>query len=412
MESKYIIKSSINSLLINKSRTFLTILGIVIGITAIILIVSLGKGAQDLILGEIKSIGPKIIVIIPGRQPSGPTDVLATFTDSLRERDIDALNRKTNVPNISRIMPLVFGGESVSYGSDTHRPTVLGANSLFAELYDLYPATGRLFSDDEIKSYGDVVLIGNKVKKELFEGVDPVGQKVKIKNKSFRVIGVLQEKGQFAFINFDDSIILPYTTAQRHIFGIKHFHRIIVEADKEENVSRAVSDIKSTIRNSHNIDNPDKDDFFVETQVDALETVTNITNILTLFLSAVATISLVVGGIGVMNIMLVSVVERIREIGLRKALGATSKDILKQFLYETILLTSAGGIIGVALGILLSFLASIILTKYAGLDWNFTFPAGAALIGIAVSATVGLVFGLYPANQAAKKDPIEALRYE
>ena len=239
-----------------------------------------------------------------------------------------------------------------------------------------------------------------------------MGQKIKIKGQNFKIIGILGKKGQSTFVNFDTAAIVPYTTVQQYILGIKYFNRIIVEADSEANVNLTAEDIKITLRNSHNITDPDKDDFFVETQADAMKTVGTITNVLTLFLISVAAISLIVGGVGIMNIMLVSVTERTREIGLRKALGATRKNILTQFLLESITLTTIGGVIGILLGASFSFLASLVLSRYLALNWSFTFPLSASIIGIAVSAAVGLIFGLYPARQAAKKSPIEALRYE
>ncbi len=222
----------------------------------------------------------------------------------------------------------------------------------------------------------------------------------------------MPKKGQFSFLNFDEVAIIPYTTAQQYIFGIKYFHRLVIEADSEANVPRTVEDIKITLRNSHNITDPEKDDFFIETQTEAMETVSTITNVLTLLLAAVAAISLLVGGVGIMNIMLVSVTERTREIGLRKAIGATEKDILTQFLLEAVILTLIGGIIGIILGASFSFATSLILTQVLSLSWAFTFPVQAALLGLGVAAFVGLVFGLYPARQASLKSPIEALRYE
>ena len=199
---------------------------------------------------------------------------------------------------------------------------------------------------------------------------------------------------------------------QESILGIKYFQHLIVEVDKEENTEQVVSDIKTTLRNLHDISDPKNDDFSVQTQADLVKQVSTVTGILTLFLASVAAISLVVGGVGIMNIMLVSVTERTREIGLRKAVGANSKDILSQFLLEAMLLTSIGGFIGVFLGVVFGFLISIVLTNVAGLDWEFSFPVGAALLGIGVAALIGLVFGIYPARQASKKSPIEALRYE
>ncbi|MDD5032673.1 MAG: ABC transporter permease [Candidatus Pacebacteria bacterium] len=413
MTFKYSFRTAVRGLKTNKSRSSLTILGIVIGVTAIILIVSLGQGAQNLILGQIQSMGSKTIAIAPGRQPTGIADSLSTFTDSLKNKDLEDLQKKINVPHLMRVMPIVFGSEAATRENKIHQTTVFGVNNFFAEIYDIYPEEGRLFTDEEIMSKAEVVIIGSKLRNELFEpNEEALGQKIKIKNRGLRIVGVLPEKGQFSFISFDDSAITPYTTAQQYIFSIKYYNRIVVEADSEENVDRTVEDIKITLRNNHNITDPDKDDFFLETQAQAMEMVGTIMNILTLFLAAVAAISLVVGGIGIMNIMLVSVTERTREIGLRKALGATEKDILSQFLLEAILLTAMGGLIGIFLGAAFSFLASLILTQALAIDWGFTFPFSAALLGIGVSAFVGLIFGLYPARQASRKSPIEALRYE
>lgn len=396
----------------HRTRSGLTMLGIVIGVTAIILIVSLGEGAQALILGEVQSIGAKTIAVVPGREPKGPSDFLSTFTDSLKQRDIDMLSRTTNAPHISRIMPIVFGSQSASYGGETYRPTIYGATPLFSEIYDIYPKEGRIFNDDEVEGYADVVVIGAKVAEELFDNEEALGKRIRIKEKSFRIIGVLGAAGQSLFLNFDTAAIVPYTTAQQYIFGIKYFHRIVVEADTEANVPATIEDVKTTLRASHGIDNPEKDDFFLETQADAMATVGTITNVLTLFLAAVAAISLVVGGVGIMNIMLVSVTERTREIGLRKAVGAKDSDIMLQFLLEAVILTVLGGIVGIVLGALLSFLISFVLGRTLLVNWEFVFPFGAAALGIAVAAAVGLIFGLYPAREASKKSPIEALRYE
>ncbi|MBI4085207.1 MAG: ABC transporter permease [Candidatus Liptonbacteria bacterium] len=409
---KHTLKTAVAGLETHKSRSLLTILGIVIGVAAIMIVMSLGQGAQNLILSQIQSIGSKTIAVIPGRQPSGPTDLTSLFADSLKGRDLQLLERKENVPHLSEIMPIVFGSEVAAYGNDTYRPTILGVTPLFSDIYDIYPEEGRSFNDDEVKQYAQVAIIGSKIKTELFGDDSAVDQKIKIKGRNFKVIGVLPEKGQLSFLNFNDIIIMPYTTGQQYVFGIKYFNRIIVQTDKEENVPQTAEDIKTTLRNSHNITDFSKDDFFVETQAQALETVANITNIIKLFLAAVAAISLFVGGIGIMNIMLVSVTERTREIGLRKAIGATSKNILSQFLIEAIILTGVGGIIGISLGTIISFGASFALTEFLGLVWLFSFPAQAAALGIGVAAAVGLIFGIYPAYHASRLSPTEALRYE
>ncbi|MBU4223634.1 ABC transporter permease [Patescibacteria group bacterium] len=414
MKFKNIFKTSFEGLRVNKSRSALTVLGIVIGITSIILIAALGQGAQNLILGQIQGqVGSKVIEIAPGRQPKGPTDIMSIFSDSLKQKDVDALAQKSNAPHITTIMPLVFGSESVAFGSETYQATIYGMTDAAEKLYNVSSGQGRFLTEDDVKSYADVVVIGSGVKEELFENYnEAVGQKIKIKGRNFKVIGVLDTKGQGMLIGFDEVVIMPYTTAQRYILGIKHFQHLIVEADTEENIIRTVEDIEITLRNSHNITDPEKDDFNVTSQADAMEMVSTITDILTMFLVAVAAISLIVGGIGIMNIMLVSVTERTREIGLRKAIGATDSDILFQFLFEAIALTVTGGIIGIALGAIFSLAAAIILTSVLAMDWSFAFPVSAAIIGFCVAAFVGLVFGIYPARKASRKHPIEALRYE
>jgi len=412
MHTGHLFKTAVVGLKTHKSRSLLTILGIVIGITSIIMVMSLGKGAQNLILGQIQSVGSKIIGVAPGRHPTGLADSLSTFTDSLKKRDLEALQNKGNVPHAGEIMPIVFGSESVTYGNEIYVPTIFGGTGMMFRIYNVHPNQGRIFTEQEVLGYSEVAVIGWEIKDKLFGSDDALGQKVKIKGRNLRVVGVLPKTGQVSFLNFDKVVFVPYTTAQQYIFGFKHFNRFVVEADKEENVEATVKDVERTLRNSHNITDPDKDDFFVETQADALEMVSTITNALTVFLAAIAAISLVVGGIGIMNIMLVSVTERTHEIGLRKALGATNNNILSQFLLEAVILTGVGGAIGIGLGGGLSFLVSAILTKFYGLEWDFFLPLSAILLGMGVSSAIGLIFGIYPARQAAKKDPIEALRYE
>lgn len=412
MRSRYLLKTAIIGLKTHKSRSLLTILGIVIGITSIIMVMSLGEGAQNLILKQIQSTGSKVIGIAPGRHPTGLTDSLSTFTDSLKKRDLETLLNKGNVPHASEVMPIVFGSESVTYGKEIYVPTIFGGTSMMFRLYNTYPNQGRIFTEEEVLGYGEVAIIGSEVKTELFNNDEALGQKIKIKGRNLKVIGVLPKTGQVSFLNFDKVIFVPYTTAQQYIFGIKHYNRIVVEADSEATIEATVSDIERTLRNNHNITDPDKDDFFVETQADAMEMVGAIMSALTVFLAAIAAISLVVGGIGIMNIMLVSVTERTHEIGLRKALGATNDNILSQFLLEAIILTGLGGIIGIALGGALSFLIATVLTNFYAMDWDFFLPLSSVILGIGVSSAIGLVFGIYPARQAAKKDPIEALRYE
>ena len=412
MALRYILRTSLRSLEVNKSRTFLTVLGIVIGITAIILIASLGKGAQNLILSQVQGLGSKTIAVIPGREPKGPSDVTSLFSDSLKARDLIAIEKKQNVPTLGSVIPVVFGTDDSFYENQAYHLTVFGGTSQISDIFSLTPAQGSFFTDDDINSRQSVVVIGSKVKSELFGDSDAVGQRIKIKNHTFKVIGVLPAKGQVSFFNFDEIALMPYTTAQDYIFGIKYFHRLIVESDTDQDVPQTVKELTDTLRESHNITDPTKDDFFIQTSADIANRLGIITDVLTYFLAAVAGISLFVAGIGIMNIMLVSVTERTREIGLRKAIGATEGDILRQFLIEAVMLTGLGGVIGIILGSSLSFIISLILSHGIGLSWSFTFPWGAAILGIFVSALVGLVFGIYPARKASQKSPIEALRYE
>ncbi|MEI6238657.1 MAG: ABC transporter permease [bacterium] len=412
MRIKYSIKTALTGLTANKTRSALTILGIVIGITAIILIMSLGQGAQNLILGQIQGMGSKTIVIMPGRQPKGPSDTAQMFSDSLKDKDIDALKKKVNVPTAGRIMPMVLGASTGIYEEQTYRLTIFGASEDMSKIFDVAVEKGEFISADDVKGVASVVVLGSKVKEELFGNNDAVGKRIKMQGKSLRVVGVLPSKGQVSFFNFDETAIIPYTTAMQYIFGKKSYDRIVVESDTTENIPRTVADIEATIRNSHSITDTTKDDFHVETQADIANRLSTITDVLTLFLIAVAAISLVVGGVGIMNIMLVSVTERTKEIGLRKAVGATERDILAQFLFEAVVLTGLGGIVGIIIGTAFSIFASLLILKFTTLDWTFSFPYSAAVLGLVVSATIGLVFGIYPARKAAEKSPIEALRYE
>jgi putative ABC transport system permease protein len=410
MKLKYSIKTAINGLRTHKSRSALTILGIVIGITSIILVMSLGEGAQNLILGQVKGLGATTVIVLPGKISFGPSTAASTMNDSLKENDLNLIKNKSNVPNAKYVMPMVVGSGKAVFGSNVYQVAVFGSGDLVPEIFSISPDKGYFFSEDDVKSRSAVVVIGYKVKQRLFDSDDAVGQKIRIKNTTFKVIGVLPEKGSSS--SFDDAVFMPYTTTQQYITGTKFYSRIVVEANAEANLRSTVADISITLRNSHNITDPLKDDFSVTTAADVAKTLGTITSALTAFLAAVAAISLIVGGIGIMNIMLVSVTERTKEIGLRKALGATDKDILTQFLLEAVILTGLGGIVGIILGSGLSFLVSNLITKFAGLDWTFSFPISAAILGLVVSSLVGLIFGIYPARQAAKKSPMEALRYE
>ncbi|MEK7452974.1 MAG: ABC transporter permease [Patescibacteria group bacterium] len=414
MNFRHSVKTAYSGISANKGRSILTLLGIVIGIASIMMIISIGRGTEELILNQINSMGADTVVIRPGQEPTGPSDIAGTiFADSLKERDIEALKKSQNVPHLIDIAPIVIVTGSVSYESETYRPQIFGWSMEFmAKMFKVYPQEGYFFDESDIKNKSSVAVIGSEVKKELFGESNAVGKYIKIRERKFRVIGVIAPRGQVAFLDPDKVVVVPYSTAQTYLLGIDYYNEVMTKVDSPEFMERTVEDIKATLREQHNITDSKKDDFFIVTQKGLVSQIETIIAALTLFLSSVVAISLVVGGIGVMNIMLVSVTERTREIGLRKALGATKKDILFQFLIEAVMLTAIGGIIGIISGALLSFIAAYILKEFMMLDWVFSFPIFAALLGFGVSAFVGLIFGIYPARKASNKSPMEALRYE
>lgn len=406
--------SALRALRTNLGRSFLTIIGIVIGVAAIALVMSLGAGASNLILNQIQSVGGDTIVIRPGRQPQGPNDFAeAILSDSLKKSDVEALRRAAPALDIASVEPILLVPGTVASRDDIYKASVIGWNSeAVANIFQLSPSEGVLFGEEDIKSYSKVAVIGYRVNDELFNGQSGLGQNIKIKNTAFRVVGILPKRGQIGFFNFDEVVIVPPTTAQRDLLAIDHFHEIMVKAQNTEAVNTVVEDLKILLRERHRITDPAKDDFFIETQQNLLEQISTITQVLTIFLAAIATISLVVGGVGIMNIMLVSVTERTREIGLRKALGARSRDILWQFLIEALILTLSGGLLGTLIAVSLSALIAFVLQRYFSLDWKFQLPFTALALGLGMAGLVGLTFGIYPARRASKLSPIEALRYE
>ncbi len=398
----------------NIGRSLLTILGIIIGVLSIVLVMALGEGAQNLILNEVQGIGATAVIVRPGKQPDSPTNAAETLlSDSLKERDIIALRRKENVPDAVSVDPAIFVPGSVSYLDEVYRPTIFGwTPGALQETFSIFPDQGDMFTDDDVRQRAKVVVIGSKVKEELFGESDALGEFITIKGQKLRIIGILPPHGQASFFNIDELVVMPYTTAQKTIMGIDFYHEVFVRAANDKLVDDVAADIEATIRENHNITDPEKDDFFVETQQNAVETISTITQVLTVFLAAIASIALVVGGVGIMNIMLVSVTERTHEIGLRMAVGATRKDIMQQFLIEAIMLTMSGGLIGTVSAIALSALITWVIRTQFNLNWPFSVPIPAIVLGVSVATAIGFIFGIYPARKAAKKDPIEALRYE
>jgi len=412
--------TALTGLKANKGRSALTILGIVIGISAVIGVISVGQGAQSLILGQIASLGSNNIFIEPGpwseRMESGQMmqSMMEEFEiKTLKYEDALAIEK---IPTIEMAAPFVMGVVRIVYETESKKVTFLGTTPEAAEITNVNFILGRGLTDQDVKSMARVAVLGYKTKQDLFGEENPLGKTIRIKKTNFRVVGVAEELGPQALMDLDESLYLPITTCQKLLLGQEHIRWIIAKAESEKVIDEAVDDIRLVLRERHDIYNPEgdpaKDDFKVMSQKETARILGNITGIFTLLLSSIAGISLVVGGIGIMNIMLVSVTERTREIGLRKAVGARKKDILIQFLLEAVLLTFIGGIFGILLGALLSFGASLAFGYFFESSWGFILPLRAVALGVGVSVAIGLIFGIYPARKAAQLNPIEALRYE
>lgn len=390
-------------------------LGIIIGVAAVIIIIAVGAGAQSLILNQIKDFGTDKVGILPGKSEDDgpPASVMGIVITTLTYEDAIALKNKNNVPNIVNVIANVSGTGNASWRNNSYESPLTGTMASYLEVEGGEIEQGRFFTKNEETNLSRVVVLGSTVKKELFGESDAVGQRIKINKHSFEVIGVMKERGTVAFQNYDDQILMPVKTLQKLILGINHVSLIRAKIDNEENIEQAIRNIEVTLRDRHNITDPsgESDDFSVRSAAQALDIFTTITDALKYFLAAMAAISLLVGGIGIMNIMLVNVTERTKEIGLRKAIGATNPDIIYQFLVEAVILTSVGGLIGIIFGILFSFIISVVI-NFMGYDWNFHVSIFSIILAFIVSTGVGLIFGLYPARKASDLEPVEALRYE
>ncbi len=388
-------------------------LGMIIGISSVIVIMSIGASAQDLILGQIKGVGSNLVGILPGAssEDGPPAAVLGVTVTTLKYEDLLALTKKENVPYASSAAGYVKGSVTISWQNRSVDTSISGTTASYINVEDTEVELGRFFTEDEEKGISRVAVLGSEVYKDLFQGQNPIGENIKIKREQFKVIGVMKERGSVAFQNQDDQVFIPLVTAQKLLLGINHLSFARVKVDNSKYLDQTVEDVKATLRQRHDIENPINDDFTVANVQSALDVFTSVTTALKFFLASIAAIALLVGGIGIMNIMLVAVNERIREIGLRKAIGAKSSAITRQFLVETIVISFGGGLIGIILGILIS-LAVAIVANYLGYKWAFIITPDSIIMAASVSIAVGLLFGIYPAKKAAKLDPIDALRYE
>ena len=392
------------SLIANKLRSLLTMLGIIIGVAAVIALVSIGNGVKQDIENSISSLGSNLLVVLPGAPRTPGARSSQGSMKSLKISDYEAIAKLEGVKAAS---PMTNGSYVVIYQNKNWTTSVAGVNSNFQDVNNWTMTSGRFFSDKNVQNRERVAVVGQTVVKNLFADEDPVGKEIRVKNIPFRVIGVLKSKGNGTMGNDqDDTVLIPYTTSMERVEGIDYLRRVYVVAKDDGGIDRLQADIENLLRVRHNIKDTNLDDFNIQNMKSIMETVAQTTGTFTLFLGAVAAISLVVGGIGIMNIMLVSVTERTREIGVRKALGATYSVIVTQFLIEAVVISLMGGFIGIAFGIG----ASKVIGMVSGMSTIVSVPS--IIMSFAFSMAIGLIFGIYPARKAAKLNPIDALHYE
>ena len=390
-------------------------LGIIIGVAAVIIIMAVGAGAQSLILNQIKTFGTNIIGVLPGatEQKGPPASVMGIVITTLTYEDAMSLNEKSNAPNITSVAAYYKSMSSVSWGANSYDTGISGVTVGYLDVEDGVVDRGRFLAKEEETNLSKVAVLGSTVKQELFGDSDAIGKKIKIKKHDFEVIGVMKNRGTVAFQNNDDQIFIPIKTMQKLIAGVNHVSMVRLEVDHPENVDKAMRDVEITLRERHDITDQSgvDDDFTITSSAEAMDMITTVTDALRFFLVAIAAMSLLVGGIGIMNIMLVSVTERTREIGLRKAVGANNTDIMTQFLMEAATITLSGGAIGITIGSLISILIAVV-ANFLGYDWSLSISILSIILALIVSISVGLIFGLYPARKASKLQPVEALRHE
>lgn len=407
------IKISYKNLMAAKFRSFLTVLGIIIGVASVIIVMAIGESAQQLIVDQVQSIGTNLIGVLPGAasDKGPPASVLGVVTTTLKIGDMKAILEKRNVPNAVAACGYVSGSATARYAGNAPTTSFQGVSASFPDVEKVDIGKGRFFTAAEDSGLARVAVIGAARAEDLFGDQDPIGKVFTLKDTNFTVIGVLDKRGSSGLTNTDELVYVPLQTAQKIMLGIDYLNFMRIQVDAAENVDRAVADVRLTVRERHRIENPADDDFSVRSMAQALSTITNVTDILKYFLTGIAAISLLVGGIGIMNIMLISVQQRIREVGLRKAVGARRRHIIVQFLVESVFVTLIGGIAGIILGIALAFLAAVVINSL-GYSWKFLITFGSIAVATSVSILIGIAFGLYPARKASRISPMEALRYE
>jgi len=407
MDFGELLSESLLALTINRLRTGLATLGIVIGIGAVIGLVSIGQASQKAVESQIESLGSNLLSVSPGAQSSGGVRGAQGSITTLTYDDALAISSSANITTVSNVSPEVSRRAQISAGRNNTNTQIVGVTPTYFQVRNVNVSSGSFITNQDVEGATKVAVLGPQVVTDLFgNGANPVGQNVRINKQAFRIIGITASKGGSGFFNQDDMIFIPLTSAQKLIFGIDYVTTISIQAKSADLMTTAENQVGYLLLARHKISNPTQADFTIQSQADILGAANQITGTFTALLSGIAAISLLVGGIGVMNIMLVTVTERTREIGLRKALGAKKRTIIAQFLTESIILTFTGGILGMGLGIILSF----IMSRFVNLP--FVLSPISIILAIGVSGIIGILFGWYPARRASQLNPIEALRYE
>ena len=396
-------------LIANKLRSMLTMLGIIIGVSSVIVMVGLGQGVAEATQATIRKLGTNVLTVMPNSQMRGGVSQGLGTTQTLKLEDVEVIKRLA--ASIKEVVPEYRGNGTVKYQNQNTRTTIFGASPPYFEVRNLPLALGRFFTADDVKRKAKVCVLGDSVRENLFGGGQAIGKTVKLNGQSFRVVGTIQKRGGMMFRNPDDQVTIPITTALYRVFGVDYLGSLSIQAVSESKMQAAQEDVQVAIARAHKLANPADADVRVFSQADLSESAAQQSQFLTMLLAGIALVSLIVGGIGIMNIMLVSVTERTREIGIRKALGAKRRDVLNQFLIESVTLSVVGGLIGIGLGIGVGLWMGK-PNEEGGLGFPMMLSATPMVVSFLFSAFVGVFFGIYPAMKASRLDPIDALRYE